>query len=864
MSAVRCAKENGRPRILVVGEAPGATEDKEGRPFIGRSGRLLRNKLSQVLGSMEGVFIVNAVRCMSKNNKLTSNKPVKYCREFVFRDIERIRPKFILLLGAKALYSVMDMEHITTNRSRILEYLMNDGTPIPTSAALHPASTLYDEKNKKKFMADLEFFKRVVNGREKTAEELLLSDTTLNTSVKGIQAFHKRARDLSKLTIVDVETNSLYPYSLDQEFSILSIALTCTEKTIVVRGDRLDKATQKMIDADPVKVEALQKFLEDPKCLIGGHNFKYDMHSIYKWRYIQPEGWAVDTLALDSLLRPSDVLHDLKTLAGHHAKVGEYDKPLKRAQIVAKKEAAEYLTHQNPDMNSWAWINPKLLARYNAMDTATNEKVLIAQKDLLKQENATHRRLAQEPGGALGMVPSLYFKRVTMPALRFLYEMERNGMLIDVPYTKKLEKDTEKHMLELEIDLRGHPFTRQLQMQRFEELCESEKGPKTERGLTSAKQRLIFNPGSDQQVRTLLFSPDYFSLIPGDREVSEKTEAPSVSKEIMERHMEENTGTDVAAFIKNVLEFRQTRKTLGTYIRGVLSRLSSDDRIRSTYGWVRTGRLSSKDPNLQNIKDDKSLRKMFVVPKDHVLIDADFSQIELRVLAALCGDEDMCNIYRTGKDLHMETARAIFEKKDISKAERRVAKAVNFGIVYKESAWGLSKNLTKEGLPTTVDEAADMITALFNRFPGILRWQEEVIEFSREHGRVYTMFGRWREIPKAQIDPVTDEDERIREAAFRQVVNSPVQGTATDMCLIAATKLGALLKNKEIPARIVNLIHDSIMIEAHKDVAERTMRLANKVMQNEPLRWIGKQMRGIPLVVEFSTGQNWGELEEVA
>ena len=863
MRTIRCAKEKGKPRILVVGEAPNTAEDKEGRPFIGRTGSYIRNKLNNILGSLEGVFLTNAVRCKPEGGKLTSVKPLKYCREFVFQDIERIKPSFILLLGSKALLSVMDLERITLNRGKVLEYITSNSVAIPVTVALHPASTFYDPKNKKKFLQDLEFFKQVLNGNKKTSEDLLLSDAVLDASVRDIRAFHKRARALKKVTIVDVETNSLYPYSLDQAFSVLSISMTCSGKTIVIQGDQINKTKECMMDADIIKVEALKDFLEDARCPKAGHNFKYDMHAIYKWISVTPKKWVVDTLALDQILRPSDVLHDLKTLASHHAKVGEYDKPLKRAQAAAKKEAASYLATQNPEMNAWAWINPKLIARYNAIDTATNEKVYYAQLDALQEEDKRHQELSEEPGGAHGMVPSLYFKRVAMPALRFLQRMEQKGMLVDVEYAKKLEKDTEARMIKLEEALRRHPFARQLQMHRFEELCLSDKSPKTQQGKDSAKKRLVFNPGSDQQIGTLLFSPDYFGLIPDVREVSEKTERPSVSKEIIERHAKENEGTDVALFIQNVLELRQIKKTLGTYIKGIITRLSTDQRIRSTYGWIRTGRLSSKDPNLQNIKDDKALRKMFVVPENHILIDADFSQIELRVLAALCGDQDMCKIYCSGEDLHMETARAIFEKKDISKSERRVAKAVNFGIVYKESAWGLAKNLTKEGLPTTVQEAEEMITALFNRFPGILQWQEETIEFAREHGRVYTMFGRWREIPKAMIDPVTDEEERVREAAFRQAVNAPVQGTASDMCLVSATKLGSLLQRKEINARVINLIHDSIMIEAHEDVAERVMKLTDKVMRHEPLRWIKKEMRGIPLLVEFKRGKNWGEMQEV-
>ena len=246
-----------------------------------------------------------------------------------------------------------------------------------------------------------------------------------------------------------------------------------------------------------------------------------------------------------------------------------------------------------------------------------------------------------------------------------------------------------------------------------------------------------------------------------------------------------------------------------------------------------------------------------------MLIEADYSQIELRGLAAFSQDETLKGIYKDGRDLHSETARSALNiplHEAVPKEDRTFAKGVNFGVIYGETAWGLARQLNKP-----VDEAERFIENFFTMFPQAREWIERVQAFARKHGRVYTMFGRWRTLENARIKPHTEEETRLYEEAMRQASNAPIQGTASDICQVSAIELEkqfALLP-PTIEASLVSTVHDSLLVECRQGKESVVIRLMREVMTTAPLVWIADQWGDVPIVVDFKVGTTWGDAVEV-
>jgi len=269
--------------------------------------------------------------------------------------------------------------------------------------------------------------------------------------------------------------------------------------------------------------------------------------------------------------------------------------------------------------------------------------------------------------------------------------------------------------------------------------------------------------------------------------------------------------------------------------------------------------LSSKDPNLQNRKKECRSRYIYVASPGRKLLSADLSQIELRILAAECGDEDLVQIYIDGVDLHEETARNIVggvpNGEPVPESVRTKSKRVNFGIAYLITSYGLRKQIGG-----TQDECQEYIDNFYNRFPGVASWQNKTKEFARRYGCAYTLFGRKRIVENARIEMRNRDDELRFEEAMRQICNSPIQGGAADILLVCVVRLRKLIRKHRIDAKMVNVVHDDIVFDVADDEVERLAYVVRQVMRKEPLRWIGKYLRGIPLDVDIKVGQCWAEM----
>ncbi|WP_417043283.1 DNA polymerase I [Dysosmobacter sp.] len=305
-----------------------------------------------------------------------------------------------------------------------------------------------------------------------------------------------------------------------------------------------------------------------------------------------------------------------------------------------------------------------------------------------------------------------------------------------------------------------------------------------------------------------------------------------------------------APIVGAVLEYRQFAKLKSTYADGLLKAMDADGRVRTSFQMTvtATGRLSSTEPNLQNIPTRTDLgseiRKMFIPAEGCVLVDADYSQIELRLLAHISGDEAMRSAFLSGGDFHAETAAKVFHvaPQDVTHEMRRRAKAVNFGIVYGISAFSLSQDIG-----VTVAEAKAYMEAYFATFPGVRRYMDEVVEKAKETGYVETIFHRRRDLPE-----LTSSNHNLRSFGERVALNMPIQGTAADIMKLAMIAVWKRLRAEHPTARLVLQVHDELIVECPEAEAEAVARAVEEEMERVVTL-------SVPLTAEAHWGKNWLE-----
>ena len=303
-------------------------------------------------------------------------------------------------------------------------------------------------------------------------------------------------------------------------------------------------------------------------------------------------------------------------------------------------------------------------------------------------------------------------------------------------------------------------------------------------------------------------------------------------------------------FVRKILEYRQLTKLKSTYADGLAVYIGDDSRIHGKFNQTitATGRISSTEPNLQNIPVrmalGREIRKVFVPKDDCVFLDADYSQIELRVLAHMSGDEKLIQAYREAEDIHRLTASQVFHVPldEVTPLQRRNAKAVNFGIVYGISSFGLSQDLS-----ITRKEAAAYIEKYFETYPKIKGFLDGLVKEGREHGYVTTMFGRRRPVPELKSSNFMQ-----RSFGERVAMNSPIQGTAADIIKIAMNHVYERMKKEGLHSRLVLQVHDELLIETKKEEIEIVSRILEEEMK-------GAADLAVELEVDMHQGDSWYE-----
>lgn len=392
------------------------------------------------------------------------------------------------------------------------------------------------------------------------------------------------------------------------------------------------------------------------------------------------------------------------------------------------------------------------------------------------------------------------FSEIELPLVKVLFNMEEDGIKIDVEQIKSLS-------------LSYHQESDNLEKIICEQAGES------------------FNLNSPKQLQVVLFEKL------GLKYSGKQSTSIEVLNELIDQH----------PIIQNIIRYRKINKLCATYLDGMLNFVSADGKIHTTYmqRTTSTGRLSSREPNLQNlpIRDDegKALRKMFSSAFDGgTIISADYNQIELRLIANFSGDQNMISDYLSGKDIHSATASKIFEKpiEEITPNERRVAKSVNFGIIYGISAFGLSQNIH-----TSTKEAAAFIKKYMEIYPRVKEYGEECVLKARELGYASTMMGRIR-----HISDINSSNHVMRGFAERVAKNMPLQGSASDIIKIAMINVFNTFKEKKLKSKLILQIHDELVVDCFPGESQKVKDILKQVMENVV-------HLTVPLLVEVSEGK---------
>ncbi len=523
-------------------------------------------------------------------------------------------------------------------------------------------------------------------------------------------------------------------------------------------------------------VSALKEILEDPEIKKVGQNLKYDMSVLAKYD-IQMQGIAYDTMLESYVLNSVASRHNMDDLAMKYLGLSTT-----HFEDIAGKGAKQLTFDQIP---------LDVAGDYAAEDA-----------DITLQLHQTiWPKLSQEDS------LSSVFTDIELPLLSVLSRVERTGVLLDVDLLNAQSEELKTRMEEL-----------------------------TEEAYSLAGEE--FNLGSPKQLQAIFFEKLQLPVIKKTPKGQPSTAEPVLQELALDYPLP-----------KVIMEYRALSKLKSTYTDQLPLQVSeATGRVHTSYhqAVAATGRLSSQDPNLQNIpirtEEGRRVRKAFIAPNGYKLIAADYSQIELRIMAHLSGDEGLVKAFEAGADIHKATAAEVFNVAPdaVEDIQRRSAKAINFGLIYGMSAFGLSRQLN-----ISRGDAQEYIDLYFERYPGVRRYMDETRESAAERGYVETLFGR-----RLYLPDITASNFQRRQAAERTAMNAPMQGSATDIIKRAMLSVDQWLASSDVDARVIMQVHDELVLETvEADVDEVVTNLSRIMSEAAELR--------VPLLVECGVADNW-------
>ena len=603
----------------------------------------------------------------------------------------------------------------------------------------------------------------------------------LDIEVKIVDTEEKLAdlvKALNKARIISFDTETTSTEEMKADIVGISLAVKEGEGYYIPVGHSSGKnlLLKKVLSA-------LKEPMTNPKIGKIAHNAKYDYIVLAKFGLVVSP-LTFDTMLAEFILDPSSRHLGLKNLAA--VKLGE------------EMTHIEELIGKGKKQISMADVAIESVAPYAVADAEIPLRLMKLQVDELKRVKG--EKLLDE---------------IDMPLTPVLASMEMEGVLLDLPFLKKMSDELTKRLAEIEkqiFDMVGKPF----------------------------------NVNSTQQLSDVLFVR--LGLEPPDRGNKTASGHYSTAAGVLEELRGKHPVVDL------VLENRELSKLKSTYLDALpLAVDANTGRVHTSYSQIGavTGRLSSNNPNLQNIpirtETGRKVRNGFIAGKGNVLLSVDYSQIELRIVAHMAQDEGMLAAFRADEDIHATTAGAIYgvPAEQVTKEMRRHAKAINFGLIYGMSSFGLTRSTD-----LTLSEAETFVKAYFKKFPGIKEYLDGIKKQAAQDGYVETLLGRRRYFPALQ----SKQNVQIKNREEREAINAPIQGTAADIMKIAMLQIPSALAKAKLKAKMLLQVHDELVLECPQDELEKTAQVVQDTMANAyPL--------SIPLSTEARYGKNWGEMK---
>ena len=529
-----------------------------------------------------------------------------------------------------------------------------------------------------------------------------------------------------------------------------------------------------------ILIEKFRPFFENENIEKIGQNMKYDLKILSNYN-IQVKGKLFDTMIAHYLINP-DMRHNMDVLSETYLKYSP-----KSIETLIGKKGKNQLSMRDVPLED--------IKEYATEDA-----------DITFQLKEHFQPILEKVG------TKKLFDEIEIPLVPVLADMEKEGIRLDVEFLKSMSVDMQK-----EIDA-------------FEQQIYETAGEK-------------FNLASPKQLGDILFDK---LKIGGAKQKKTKTGQYATGEEVLSYLANEHQ------IVRDILEWRQMVKLQSTYIDALPNQVDKKTgRVHTDYMQTvaATGRLSSNNPNLQNIpirtERGRQIRKAFIArDENYTLLSADYSQIELRIIAALCGEENMIKAFKNHEDIHKSTAAKVFNVPldEVTKEQRSHAKTVNFGIIYGVSAFGLSNqtNLSRK-------ESADLIEAYYKTYPRLKSFIQEQVDFARENGYVETISGRRR-----YLKDINSANAIVRGGAERNAVNAPIQGSAADIIKIAMINIHKKLTSENWKSKILLQVHDELVFDVHNSELEKIQPMIKHEMENA-------FKMAVPLDVEIGLGKNWLE-----
>lgn len=849
---------NTKATLMLINEYPTEEDDKNRTVFGGADSKIIFDVLTELLEvDPKTIYTTTLVKCRGNGEKPSVNE-VDACLEYLNKEIEMVKPKAILTFGELCLSHICKKIGITKHRGNIFKY-----KDIPVVPTYSPTYLKYNSGALKDFASDFDKAIMCSMGmeQEKTQGTKVVYVKTHQEVIQLIEYMEQ-----TKVCCFDFETLGVDTY-IDINFDVNLIAFSFQHGSSYIIPWKHRESWFNEEDRAKILKVLDERVFQNPDITKINQNLKFEFHVLNFLGIPEIRGVVSDIMLMH---------HIIDELSKHSL------------EIQVEQVFKEYSGYKGNMKGKWGMANLKELGDYAGMDTDITLRLHTYYLSILIKDPKRYK----------------LYRNLIIPALRTLYRTERRGALIDRPFLdnaiEETKKTAEKQLQTLKNFKKVKRFEKVQEEKKIRETIDKlEEQIKTHRDKRLNKDKPTLkesvhevrwkkkiqdiktgvekvyegiNFASPDQLGELFYSSEGFGF-PQPYDWKKGGETKSTAKPIL-LDMADKTG-----FIGELLVYRSVEKMLSTYLIGIRKRLDIHDKIHTSFmqTGTETGRLSSRDPNLQNIPRGSKLdhpvaievvariKKAFIPPKDHYLVQVDYSQAELRIAASFAQEPRMLKVYQGDGDLHSVTAASLLKVSieefillpdNVRKEARTKAKAGNFGIIYGISAEGFV-NYAKDNYKVilTVREAQEMIDTFFRQYPNLLIWHQNYIMQAERQGYVSTLFGRRRHTPN-----ILSSDNFLRGESERSAINSPVQGTAGEFTIFALS----ILENRLDPRiGISNTVHDSIVFYIPKDLMSYSIPIIQETCENLPmLQYFGVELKGVKMKVDVEYSEdNWKDLK---